>query len=55
MVSAIVEQIEADFVRFSPSMPLKEFFDKKSILDMRDWQARLKRGLRQSKVMLAFP
>ena len=29
------------------------FFDKKSILDMQHWQDALKKGLRQSKVMLA--
>src|SRR5947209_20542650 len=54
MVSALVEQIEADFAHFSPSLPLRVFFDKKSILDMQHWQDVLKKGLRQSKVMLAF-
>ena len=54
MVAALVESIEADFAHFSPSMPLKVFFDKKSILDMQHWQDVLKRGLRQSKVMLAI-
>jgi len=34
MVSVLVEKIEADFAHFSPSLPLKVFFDKKSILDM---------------------
>ena len=53
MVSALVERIEADFANFSPSLPLKVFFDKKSILDMQRWQDVLKKGLRQSKVMLA--
>jgi hypothetical protein len=53
MVSALVEAIQADFARFSPSLPLKVFFDKQSILDMQYWQDRLKKGLRQSKVMLA--
>src|SRR5947209_19360807 len=53
MVSALVEKIEADFATFSPSLPLKVFFDKKSILDMQHWQNVLKKGLRQSKVMLA--
>ena len=53
MVSALVETIEADFAQFSPSVPLKVFFDKKSILDMQYWQDVLKKGLRQSKVMLA--
>lgn len=53
MVSALVEIIEADFVHFSPSLPLNVFFDKKSILDMQYWQDVLKKGLRQSKVMLA--
>jgi tetratricopeptide (TPR) repeat protein len=53
MVSALVERIEADFKLFSPSLPLKVFFDKKSILDMQHWQNVLKKGLRQSKVMLA--
>ena len=33
-VSAIVEQITADFAAFSPSDPLKVFFDKQSIPDM---------------------
>jgi hypothetical protein len=32
MVSALVESIEADF---APSLPLKVFFDQKSILDFR--------------------
>jgi TIR domain len=53
MVSALVETIEADFAQFSPSVPLKVYFDKKSILDMQYWQDVLKKGLRQSKVMLA--
>ena len=53
MVSALVETIETDFAQFSPSVPLKVFFDKKSILDMQHWQDVLKKGLRQSKVMLA--
>ena len=53
MVSALVERIEEDFAHFSPSMPLKVFFDKKSILDLQHWQDVLKKGLRQSKVMLA--
>ncbi len=53
MVSALVAAIEADFTTFSPTLPLKVFFDKKSILDMQHWQNVLKKGLRQSKVMLA--
>ncbi len=53
MVSALVETIETDFAQFSPSVQLKVFFDKKSILDMQHWQDVLKKGLRQSKVMLA--
>jgi tetratricopeptide (TPR) repeat protein len=53
MISALIERIEADFAQFSPSVPLKVFFDKKSILDMQHWQNVLKKGLRQSKVMLA--
>ena len=55
MVSALVETIETDFAHFSPSVPLRVFFDKKSILDMQHWQDVLKKGLRQSKVMLAVP
>ena len=53
MVSALVERIETDFAQFSPSLPLKVFFDKKSILDMQHWQGVLRKGLRQSKLMLA--
>ena len=54
MVTAFVELLEADFVQFSPSEPLKVFFDKKAILDMQYWQDKLQQGLRQSKVMIAF-
>ncbi|HZZ79845.1 MAG TPA: tetratricopeptide repeat protein [Gemmataceae bacterium] len=54
MVSAFVEQLETDFARFSPSVPLKIFFDKESILDGQYWQDVLRKGLRQSKVMIAF-
>ena len=45
MVSALVEAIQANFARFSPSVPLKVFFDKQSILDMQYWQDRPKKGL----------
>ena len=54
MVSAFVEKLEADFLRFSPDRPLRVFFDKKSILDGQYWQDVIRKGLRQSKVMLAF-
>ena len=54
MISAFVEQLEADFLRFSPATPLKVFFDKKSIIDGQYWQNELRKGLRQSKVMIAF-
>jgi tetratricopeptide (TPR) repeat protein len=54
MVSALVEHIKADFARFPPSTPLKVFFDKESILNMEYWRDVLKKGLRQSKVMLAI-
>ena len=53
MVSALVEQIEADFAAFSPADPLQVFFDKRAIRDMQDWRDRLQAGLRQSKFMLA--
>lgn len=53
MVSALVEHLEADFARFSPSQPLRAFFDTRAILDMQHWQDVLKKRLRQSKVMLA--
>jgi hypothetical protein len=54
MVSAFVDKLEVDFRQFSPTMPLKVFFDKKSILDGQYWQDVLRKGLRQSKVMIAF-
>lgn len=43
-----------DFRAFSPSVPLKVFFDKNVILDGQYWQDVLRKGLRQSKVMIAF-
>jgi hypothetical protein len=54
MVSAFVATLEDDFRQFSPAVPLKVFFDKKSILDGQYWQDVLRKGLRQSKVMIAF-
>lgn len=53
MVTALVEVIQSDFAGFSPSVPLKVFFDKDVIKDMQDWRNRLQKGLRQSKVLLA--
>ncbi len=54
MISAFVEHLKADFLRFSPETPLKVFFDVKSIIDGQYWQNELRKGLRQSKVMIAF-
>lgn len=53
MVTALVEAIEADFARFAPDTPLRVFFDKRSIRDGQVWQDEIRKGLRQSKVMLA--
>jgi tetratricopeptide (TPR) repeat protein len=53
MVTALVESIEAAFRRFSADPPLRVFFDKRAILDGQHWERVLKRGVRQSKVMLA--
>ncbi len=54
MVSAVVEELEADFARFAEGLKLNIFFDKKSILDGQYWQSQIYKGLRQSKSMLAF-
>ncbi|HEV3145501.1 MAG TPA: TIR domain-containing protein [Gemmataceae bacterium] len=53
MISILVDLIEKDFEAFSPSVRLKVFFDKQSILDGQYWENKLKKGLWQSKVMLA--
>ena len=60
MVSALVEHIQAAFGDGGAfdggqavSQPLKVFFDTKSIDDMKDWRDDIKKGLRQSKIMVA--
>ena len=54
MVSAFVKRLEDDFAQFSPAVRLVPFFDKQSILDGQYWQDVIRKGLRQSKVMIAF-
>jgi tetratricopeptide (TPR) repeat protein len=53
-ISAFVDALEEDFRQFSPSVPLQVFFDKTAIVDGELWENKLKKGLRQSKVMIAF-
>ena len=53
MVSRLVEEIEAEHGRFSPSNPLSVFFDTSTIKPGQLWPDRIREGLRQSKVMLA--
>ncbi|MDX1967549.1 MAG: toll/interleukin-1 receptor domain-containing protein, partial [Planctomycetaceae bacterium] len=53
MVSALVAQIQAEHAEFSPTFPLKLFFDCQSIVTGDYWRETLRKGLRQSKVLLA--
>lgn len=50
MVAAFVQALEADFQRFSSTVPLRPFFDRTSIRDGQYWQDVIRKGLRQSKV-----
>src|SRR5690606_14366770 len=52
-VTALVEAIKADYLRFAGT-PLKVFFDTDDIRSMDDWQVRILKGLRQSKMMVAI-
>ena len=51
-LTALVEAIRAEHGRFT-STPLKIFFDQTDIVSMSDWEHRILRGLRDSKIMLA--
>jgi hypothetical protein len=53
MVSALVDLLEAEHARFSPTVKLKPFFDKKAIPDGHYWENEIRKGIRQSKLMLA--
>lgn len=51
-VEAFVKAIADQHTRFTPT-PLQIFFDRQEIATMDDWEHRILRGLRGSKVMLA--
>jgi tetratricopeptide (TPR) repeat protein len=51
-VEAFVKAIADQHARFTPA-PLQIFFDRQEIATMDDWEHRILRGLRGSKVMLA--
>ncbi|BCM94241.1 hypothetical protein IAD21_06144 [Abditibacteriota bacterium] len=52
-VEKFVEAIAKEHARFTPT-PLQLFFDRMEIKTMHDWEHRILRGLRGSKVMLAM-
>jgi len=51
-LTALVEAIRAEHAKFT-STPLRIFFDQTEITSMSDWEHRILRGLRDSKIMLA--
>ncbi len=51
-VEKFVDAIREEHARFTPT-PLELFFDRQEIATMHDWEHRILRGLRGSKVMLA--
>lgn len=53
-IEPVVEQVETEHAGFSPSNPLKVFFDKRSIANASFWEQEIRKALRQSKMMLAF-
>ena len=53
MVTAFVEHLRREHERLFPIDPLKIFFDVWGIRDGDDWERRIYKGLKQSKVMLA--
>ncbi len=54
LVTSLVEQIKEEHRLFSPSDPLVVFFDTDSIEFGQPWPEQIRKGLRQSKVMLAI-
>ncbi len=51
-ITALVAQIEATHARFTPT-PLQVFFDRDAIRSMDDWELRILKGIRESKLMVA--
>jgi hypothetical protein len=51
-VSALVQAIATDYQRFAGA-PLRVFFDTEEIRTMDDWEHRILRGLRRSRMMVA--
>ncbi len=52
-VEAFVDALTTEHARFTPT-PLRLFFDRDDIQAMHDWEHRILRGLRGSKIMLAL-
>jgi len=53
LVTELVRIVAEQHQAFSPSEPLKVFFDSDSIRAGADWEKEIRTGLRQSKIMLA--
>ena len=52
-ITSFIKELDAEF-RDMMSMSLRAFFDLDGIKSMDDWEHRILKGLRQSKVMLAI-
>lgn len=52
-VTAFERRLSAQHVRYA-GKPLQVFFDRSQIADMEDWRRKILRGLRTSRLFLAF-
>lgn len=53
-VTAFLEALQAEHRKFTGGRELALFFDKKDIRSLDDWQTRLRDGVTQSRLFLAF-